>query len=571
MDTKELETFLKKNRMIGEEETYQGVCKRIFGAITRESEKYDVGEKQIGEMEATLIDMFKQRKFVPSTPIITNAGRYEERPLTACSVPPLDARMNRNELEKMVNQYHKKGMGTGFNFDDAVDPVTELLFFNANAVAEFERKEMDRPIGNMGILSIDHPQVLNFAGIKAGKFRNHDWKFNISVNLKDDFMKALALGEQYKLKDGTIVNPEKLLDDIVAHAHNCGDPGLVFLDRFEQYNITPHLGKYVSLAPCGEVPMASGETCQFSYVNLGAFVDGNAVDYEGLKDAVHKMVLMLDNALDISISNFENEKSTEIMSRKRKIGVGVCGFSDMLFSLGIQYDSEEARGIAEDVMSLVNYESKKASVELAKERGAFPAFHDTETKRELITERYLGNSSNTVSSKDWEQLRDDINQYGIRHVSTIALPPTGRSSMVIGASASIEPAFSLANNESLDGNLERHARENNYNGNMLSVYVEIDRTGSVQETDLPQEVKDIYKTCLELSPEAHLLMVATFQKYTDDSISKTINLPNNATADEIKKTYVDSYELGLKGITVYRDGCKQEQPKALKYNVGVSK
>jgi len=556
MDTN-IDEFLKQARIIGENETYDIMVDRVFDAIADVNSTYGSSNEDIKKEKNEWSQLFRNKRFVPSTPILTNGG-IRNRPLSACSVPPLHPNMTRTELEKMVNHYHKKGMGTGFNFDDSKNPIDDLLYLNQIAVGEFERNEMVRPVGNIGILSVDHPAILDFAAIKSTD-RGVDWKFNTSINLNNKFIEAVKGAKLHTQKDGSRIYAPDLMDKIIEYAHDCGDPGLLFLDRFEQYNITPHLGKYVSLAPCGEVPMASGETCQFSYINVGNFVSGSEIDYETLNKAVHSIVKMLDNCLDISIANIENQKSKEINSKKRKIGLGICGFQDLLWKLGLSYESQEAILVAEDLMSFINYESKVASVQLAQDRGAFPAITDSQTRKDLIVNRYLGTNSRTVSSSDWENLKQQIDTYGIRNVSTTALPPTGRSSLVIGASASIEPAFRLSDELS-------HLLEHNpLYGSISSLKHEKNKVyefGSCQNSNFPKDIKNILKTCLEIAPVAHLKMVAAFQKYTDDAISKTVNLPYFSTCDDIKNTYMMAYDLGLKGITVFRDGCKN-QPKNL--------
>ncbi len=562
MPPKNVEEMLKENMIIGKEETYDSMCKRVYLTIAEESRKYGANDIQIKEFANTLETLFKNDIIVPSTPILTNAGRFDDRPLSACSVPPLDYKLDRTKLAELVRDYHKKGMGTGFNFDDSANPVEELLFFNNHASEEFKRKEMDRPVGNMGIISIDHPKVLEFAATKAQKYRNADWKFNISINLKSDFMEALNSNGNYKLKDGTTFKAVTLFNEIIKYAHSCGDPGLVFLDRFEEFNVTPQHGKILSLAPCGEISMAHGETCQFSYINLAKFQKNEGIDYTSLRDVVNYTVLMLDNALDISARNIDNETSKNLIEVKRKIGLGVCGFADLLSSLSLPYDSVDAVKLAEDIMSFINYQSKLASINLAKKREPFVAFFDNRTKKELIIGRYLGKNTNTVSETKWKNLYEAVDKYGIRNVSTIALPPTGRSSMVIGASASIEPHFRLSLSESLKDSIKNITLNLGIENQLDKIYDVIERNGSLQSVESLGIYKDLYKTCLELSPESHLNMVAAFQKFTDESISKTVNLPNYSNPNDVAATYLKAYDLGLKGITVFRDGCKN-QPKEL--------
>lgn len=541
-------SFMKCSGILGANETYDDMVDRVFFTVADEGHTLGDTEEDITFLKDRLSYFFTNNYIVPGTPILMNAGRYNDKPLSACSVPPVNMKLNRDEILSLVDDYQKKGMGTGFNFDDSDDPVSDLFFLNNLSIKETESGELERPAASMAILSIDHPKVREFASSKSGKHKEDDWKFNISINVTNNFLNAMKNGDRHIFADGKEVSAKKLMYDLVCSAHECGDPGLVFLERFEEHNTTPHLGKYVSFAPCGEIAMASGETCQFSYVNLANFVDGRNINYDLLGEAVETSVKLLDNALEITARNIGNEKSKELIKMKRKIGVGVCGFSDMLFSLELPYDSKEALLLAEDLMSFINYTSKLASVALAEKREPFLAFNDSETRKDLIIGRYLRLNSNTVKDRDWKNLEERIYSSGIRNVSTTAIPPTGKSALIIGASPSIEPLFRLS-----PDNVRNYISESSLKA--------IEKTGSCQKTDVPEKIKNIYKTCLELSPEAHLRMVAAFQKYTDESIAKTVNLPNNATPEDIMRTYLLAHDLGLKGITVFRDGCKKQPIK----------
>ena len=544
-------SFMKRSKILGKNETYKDMVDRVFSALAQEGQIFGATKEDTTSLKECLSYLFINRYIVPGTPILMNAGQCNDKPLSACSVPPVNVGLSKKEILSLVSDYQRKGMGTGFNFDYSDDPVSNLFFLNNLSVKETEREELERPAASMAILSIDHPKIREFASCKSGKYKDTDWKFNISINMTGKFLNTIRGDDKHILKDGKEVSAIDLLYEIVCNAYECGDPGLVFLERFEQYNITPHLGRYVSFAPCGEIAMANGETCQFSYINLANFVEDQNIDYALLGETVEMSVELLDNALEITARNIGNERSAELIRMKRKIGVGVCGFSDMLLSLELPYDSEEALSFAEDLMSFINYHSKLSSVALAEKRGPFPAFDDPETRKDLIVGRYLNLNSNTVRDREWKQLEDKIYSSGIRNVSTTAIPPTGKSSLIIGASPSIEPLFRL----SLD-DVRNYLSENSIKP--------VDQTGSCQKTDFPERIKNIYKTCLELSPEAHLKMVAAFQKYTDESIAKTVNLPNNCTPEDIMRIYLLAYDLGLKGITVFRDGCKK-QPIKLSY------
>ena len=539
------------------------VCERVFGTLAGEGKKYGESPARVRDLKNKLTSYFLECKFVPSTPILTNAGRYPDRPLSACAIPVFNNSMTKKELEELVSKYHKKGMGTGFNFDDSTDPVNDLLFFNEIAVREAQNEGIDRPVGNMGILSINHPKIIEFITRKA-EDRKNNWKFNLAVNITKDFIEKLLQKLPFELRDGNKTDPQQILDLITKCAFECGDPGVIFLDKFEQHNVTPHLGAYSSIAPCGEIAMARGEACQFGYINISEFYKKGRIDYMGLKRTIDILVKMLDNALDLSIRNFENSASTEIVSKKRKIGVGICGFQSLLWKMRIPYNSERAVILAEDIMSYINYESKKISVQLAKERGAFPAYYDKSTRNDLILDRYMRNTNRRVMYEEWRHLKNQMDKFGIRNVTTTSLPPTGRSSLVIGTSPSIEPAFRLNNEREFIELLIDHIKEEGYEGLCSQIMDAVTTRGSISNLDLPTEIKEIYKTCLEIPPESQLKIVQAFQRFTDGSISKTINLPSYATSEDIQQIYLLAYNLGLKGITVYRDKCRLYQPEKLK-------
>jgi len=568
MNVPQIEELLRKWKIIEPTETYEDMQERVINAVVENEKKFGASTNDIEYFKKEVKEMFVSNKFIPSTPILTNAGRYTNKPLTACALPPVDLRGDIERIKQIVDHYHEQGMGTGFNFDDVDDPVTMLLYLNDIAIKGLESGRQDRPVGNMGLISVDHPKIVEFAKVKDNKRKNERWIFNTSINIPSKFMDAVKKNEEFELRNGIKINANAIFDLISESAYSCGDPGLVFLERFDNDNPVPYLGKYKSLAPCGEVAMTEGETCQFAYINVSRFVTKKGIDYTSLEPCASNIVRFLDDALEQSISNYGNEKSEEIMSKKRKIGVGICGFADLLIKLGIPYDSEEASNIARDLMSFITYQTKRASVALAKTRGAFPAFYDSRNKLKqgFIFRRYGKLGSKTVSEYEWQNLDRDIQIYGIRNVTTTALPPTGRSSAIIKASASIEPLFRLELTDIVKETLDKRLSGLGYSVNQIhELYKQIQETGSGR--CLPTIIRDIYKTCLEIAPEAHIEIVAQFQRFTDESIAKTVNLKNNTTPEEVKKLFMMAYDKGLKGITVYRDGSKDFQPKLNKTEV----
>ncbi|MFH1510265.1 MAG: hypothetical protein ABIF10_01125 [Candidatus Woesearchaeota archaeon] len=268
----QLEEMLRKFKIIGCCETYESMCDRVFHSVTMHETRYSADHAEIEKFRNEIKAMFIKGEIVPSTPILTNAGRYADKPLTACSVPPLSLRQDLKKTKEVVDQYHQKGMGTGFNFDDCENPVEILDYLNRVALEGQKSGKEDRPVGNMAVISCDHPMIEEFVQHKS-KNKHSQWAFNISVNVKKELIESYRTGQSYTLSNGKTVDAGRLLGILSENAWECGDPGIVFMERFDETNPVPQLGKYKSLAPCGEVAMTEGETCQFAYINLAKFVD----------------------------------------------------------------------------------------------------------------------------------------------------------------------------------------------------------------------------------------------------------------------------------------------------------
>jgi ribonucleoside-diphosphate reductase alpha chain len=554
--------ILQDGRICAKYETSQQMVNRVVSAI------YDVelqfSEPQDAEMFADNIgELMDTGQIVFSTPIMTNAGRSDfRRPLSACTVPSVNLNGDWNKVRKLINTYHQEAMGTGFNFDMVDDPVEVLLKLNEIALLGSQSGNEDRPVGNMGICTIDHPRIASFVVTKFLR-RNIDWKFNISVDTPELFWMAAASGSQLHLRDGNAISASALLDLIVEAAHHCADPGVVFMDRINRDNPIPGAGRYESVAPCAEVGLVPGETCQFGYVNLGAFVSNGTLQIDKLRNTVMLLTQALDDCLEISLKAYQVEVSREIVQLRRKIGIGVCGLADMLIRLGIPYDSEMGRSLAKDVVALVNFVSKEASHQLGGSRGSFGAMkllygcRHTESPS-YISQRYSPHPTKWVSASDWYGLGEKIRTTQLlRHSSTIALPPTGRSGLVISASPGVEPLFSL---KDPDGRVRNVVRELVKDKSMVE---HIFLNGTLPE-NVDRHVKSILVTSTDISATDHLGMVAALQTVVDESISKTINLRADATVSEVREIYEKAYLLGLKGMTMYREGSSVLQPVKLK-------
>ena len=560
---KSLIDFMQANKLADKNETVFEVFNRSTKFLAEAGNPFYSNEEVISKHQQFL-EKVCNFEVILGSPILTNAGR-REKSLSACSIPPVDlSLMNQEEISNMVGQYHTRGMGTGFCLDSLEDPIEMVKFLNENAIKEVQSGKIERSCGNMGVLNINHPKVIDFIRVKTDNPQIKEWKFNLSVNFTHEFVESLTKNQPFKLSNGEFVNPHHLMQQIAENAHGTGDPGLIFMDTINELNRVPQAGRYESVVPCGEVALFKGEVCQFAYLNLLQFIQEDNIDLDKLRTSVHTIVEMLDNAVEANISRMPNQTSQNIINSVRRIGVGICGYAETIQSLGLSYGSEEALRFGANVMSFINYESKKASILLAQKRGPFPLFNHPQTKKELFIEPFAKIPTDFVTEKDWDKLKQLFSEIQIRNISTTILPPTGRSSLMAAVTGSIEPTFRLVGDENFQNALEKQLKKHKISVSKEEILDEVSMTGSVENTNLPQKIKEIFKTATELTPEAHITTVAMFQKHIDEGISKTVNIPNKATVEDVIKTYLKAHALGLKGITIYRDGCRIFQPKILK-------
>jgi ribonucleoside-diphosphate reductase alpha chain len=361
----------------------------------------------------------------------------------------------------------------------------------------------------------------------------------------------------------------ELLAAAAEAAHACADPGLLFTDRMAEGNPTPEVGQYVSTAPCAEVGLVAGETCQFGYVNLGRFHTGSGdipIHLDALADTVNMLVRALDDAIEASLEHYPNPLSARVMGVKRKIGVGVCGLADLLMAAGLPYDSTEGRQLTQEVLAFVNYTSKVASMRLARSRGPAPAIRSGLSRYADpgFLKRFAAVGVRSVTPGEWATLAEEIATTGLlRHSSTIAVAPTGRSAPVVGASTGIEPLFRLTDPHLPDqvhpaarATLEAVGR-----ADLLDYVTEHGRLPD--QAEVSPYLAAVLATATQIQPAGHLAMAAAAQACVDEAVSKTVNLPATATIHQVYDTYVSAWEAGCKGVTVYVDGSRQAQPKAL--------
>ncbi len=525
------------------------------------------------EKEKLYYDLLDSGNFLPNSPTLMNAG-HDLQQLSACFVLPLEDSME-SIFESIKNAalIHKSGGGTGFSFSRLREadarvrstngvssgPISFLKVFNA--ATDAVKQGGTRRGANMAILAVDHPQILEFITCKENT--QELTNFNLSVGITEKFMNAVYEDSEYDLISPHTKDVIKKLkardvfDLIVKMAHQNGEPGIVFLDRINKHNPTPHIGEIESTNPCGEQPLLPNEACNLGSMNLAGMIKDDQMDWETLEKATRDAVDFLDSVIDMS--KFPLPEIDEMVKSNRKIGLGVMGWADLLFLLKIPYNSDEAINLAEQVMEFVDYHSKVRSIELAEEKGAFKNFKGSIYETEKLIREDL--------KLDWKELNKIIAKKGIRNATTTTIAPTGTISMICNTSGGVEPQFSLVYVKNvMDGNkllyINPHFEKAMKDAGIYSseLMEKVADEGSVAHLDeIPEEIKKVFVTSHDISPKWHIRMQGAFQKYVDNAVSKTINFTKEATKEEIKMAYELAYELGCKGVTVYRDGSRENQ------------
>lgn len=551
---------LEKRYLIKDEngrptETVEQLFGRVADTIAKADENY--GKSDTSKTSDVFYDMMTNLEFLPNSPTLMNAGRKLGQ-LSACFVLPVEDSMEGIfDAIKNAALIHKSGGGTGFSFSRlrqkgsvvnstggvASGPVTFMKVFNS--ATEAVKQGGTRRGANMGILQVDHPDILEFIDCK--KDGTEITNFNISVAVTEKFMDAVINGEKYDLIDPRTDLPvgsldaREVFDKIVSAAHSNGEPGIVFIDRLNRDNIVPSQGRIESTNPCGEQPLLPYESCNLGSINLVEMLrqteDGYEVDYEKLDRVTRNAVHFLDNVIDVN--NYPLPEIDKTTRSTRKIGLGVMGFADMLLLLGVPYNSDEGVAVAEKVMGFINDTAKDESKNLAKIRSPFPLFDES---------IYAGG----------EKMRNGT-------VTTIA--PTGTLSIIAGVSGGIEPVFAyvfirnimdgtefIEVNPILKSVLEKRGL---YSDELMK---KISKHGSLAHIDeIPDDIKRVFVSAHDVSPVWHIKMQAAFQNHIDNAVSKTVNFPSSAAKEDVAEVYELAYRLGCKGVTIYRDGSRASQ------------
>lgn len=550
--------YLKKDEQGRAAETPDEMFRRVAFNIAQADRYYDC-DVDLEKTEEDFYRIMSSLEFLPNSPTLMNAGRPLQQ-LAACFVLPVDDSLEAIfESVKNTALIHQSGGGTGFSFSrlrpkndrvkttggEASGPVSFMRVFNM--ATEVIKQGGTRRGANMGILRVDHPDILEFISSKDGNKELSN--FNISVAVTENFFAAVERdGEQQlihptTLKTVRMVKAREIFDRIVEMAWKTGDPGVIFLDRINRSNPTPQLGEMESTNPCGEQPLLPYEPCNLGSINLSKMLAERGgqfqIDWHKLEQAIGIGVHFLDNVIDMS--RYPADEIDRMAKGNRKIGLGVMGFADLLIALGIPYDSEEALATGSTIMKFISEKARAVSEHLADERGVFWNYRGS---------RY-----------------DRGKGPRLRNATLTTIAPTGTLSIIAGCSGGIEPLFALSYNRHILGDVDlpeleerfvEAARKRGFMAKELLIHVTAGNSIQ-QRNDVPEDIKRIFVTAYDIPPEWHVRMQAAFQRYTDNAVSKTINFPHSATPDDVRRALFFAYREGVKGITIYRSGSKSDQ------------
>jgi len=549
--------YLRKDENGRVIETTTQMFRRIARSLAEIEKQYGKSDKEVARWEDEFYQIMSNRLFIPNTPTLINAGTTYPQ-LSACFVLPVeDSIEGIFSTLKAAAIIHKTSGGTGFAFSRlrpkgdivtstagvASGPISFATVFDT--ATEEMKKGGKRRGANMGILSVDHPDIMDFivAKEKEGVLRN----FNISVGVTDKFMEAIEKDADFELinpRNKQVVKKLKaraIWNLIIMMAWKNGEPGVVFLDTINKHNQTPQVGEIEATNPCGEQPLLPYESCNLGSIDVSKFVtEEGKMDWDSLRETVRLAVRFLDNVVDANV--YVLPEIEKITKGNRKIGLGVMGFADMLIKRGIKYNTEEGLKAGEELMKFINDEGHKMSSKLGEEKGNFPNFHGS------------------IWEKNWKTMRNAT-------ITTVA--PTGTISIIAGCSQGIEPLFAIAYVREVAETLGRSLvevnplfesialREGFYSEELIR---DISKRTSIQEVkEIPEKIRRLFVSAHDISADWHVRMQAAFQKHTDNAVSKTINFPNWATPNDVEKAYMLAYKLGCKGITVYRHGSREVQ------------
>jgi len=562
--------YLVKDKSGKPVETPEDMFWRVATVVAEADRRYGAGDQEVYDTAVQFYELMTQRRFEPNSPTLMNAGRPLGQ-LSACFVLPVaDALSNSKDgiydtLTAMA-LIHQSGGGTGFSFSRlrpsgsmvrsttgvASGPVSFMKLYDSST--EAVKQGGTRRGANMGILRVDHPDILDFIACKEDLTQVVN--FNISVGVTRKFMDALKADEEYELihpSTGAVTGTLKakdVWDKMIMGAWRTGEPGVFFIDEANKYNPVPHLGAYEATNPCGEQPLLPYDVCNLGSVNIGIYAHDGSMDWAALRADIRLATHFLDNIIDVN--KYPLPEIDQLSKRIRRIGLGVMGFADALIKLGIRYDSPEGVEFGRRIMEFLDVEGKAQSEIMAKQRGAFPEW----------AQSIWGPDETCARDADGNRIRP---MQLLRNCNVTTVAPTGTISIIAGCSSGLEPLFAVAFMRNQAGvmmpdvneDFVAIARQGGWYSDELME--RIAKTGTINHPEVPAKVKEIFRTANEIPAEWHIRMQAAFQQHCDSAISKTTNFAHTATVDDVRTIYELAYELNCKGVTVYRDGSRDGQ------------
>lgn len=562
--------YLVKDKTGKSVETPEDMFWRVASTVAEADRRYGATDKQVEQVANQFYELMTQRRFEPNSPTLMNAGRPLGQ-LSACFVLPVEDALSNGhsgiyDTLRSMALIHQSGGGTGFSFSRlrargsmvrsttgvASGPISFMQLYDASTDAV--KQGGTRRGANMGILRVDHPDVMEFITCKEDltKITN----FNISVAVTTKFMDALAANAMYDLVDPiskkTVgqLDARMVWDKMIEGAWRTGEPGVFFVDEANKYNPVPHLGAYEATNPCGEQPLLAYDVCNLGSINVGYYVVDGKMDWKSFAKDIHLSTKMLDNIIDAN--KYPLPEIDALAKRIRRIGLGVMGFADALIRLGIKYDSPEGVAFGKQVMEFLDVEAKKESARLAEERGAFPEW----------AQSIFGPDATCARDANGKRIRPEMK---LRNCNVTTVAPTGTISIIAGCSSGLEPLFAVAFMRNQAGVMMPDVNEDfvaiakKERWYSEALMERIAKTGSVQHPEIPKKWQDVFATANNISPEWHIRMQAAFQDHCDSAISKTTNFSHAATKDDVRAIYELAYQMKCKGVTVYRDGSRDGQ------------
>lgn len=550
----EAASVMRDGNILPEGDSATSLLSELIKELVRAEKKFGTTEPQIDRLVTHFYDYVRRGMCILGSPLLTNIAAKHPM-LASCTAVPVSSQIASAADLDMAEAYYNLNMGSGYDLTNALDPCDALVRLNDHSEKVESSGSCERYVGNIAHVSVFHPRVLDFISIKTR--RSDIIHFNISVDVNDRFMNSVAENGTFTDLHGVEHRSNAVWDAIVDSAWECGDPGIMSLERYNSGNPLATCSPYVTTAPCAEVGLSPGEVCVFGYINLAACLseDSGCLDFSLLGDVADTLTRVLDDALELSIIGSPVALTSSVLTAKRKIGISVCGLADVLLWLGIDYGSEASKSLLIDALATVNYRSKLASTRLARERGRFGNFDLSTYASDASFLARFGAIKSRVPAEDWRRLASTVMKCGLRNVMTTALPPSGRSALLLGVSPSIEPYLTLAgpNRSVLPLQTYLNERRVAIEGGQARIVRYEDAWPQVANSDT-----SLFRIATEISPQEHLEMLKVAAQLVDDGVSKTINLPPETTKEIVDALLRDAWKAGVKAISVYRQKANAE-------------